>query len=85
MILEYNSSVLVTAGWRSISITAEATPSGTGKKAEVVKVLEIDGEDPTGYHSRTGSKRQTFNADYIANREMGAVKIVSKCNIIKES
>ena len=80
--IKYNSSVLVNAGWRSIEITAKAELSKTGKKAQVVEVLDIDGEGVTGYASRTGAKRQTYHVGGIAMRELGATKIISKCEVL---
>lgn len=80
MIIEYNTSVMVPAGWRSVTITAKVEPI-TPKRVKVVEVLEIDGEQPCGYTSRTGAKRQTYNARSIALREIDKVKILSKCSI----
>ena len=80
--IKYNASVLVNAGWRSIEITAKAELSKTGKKAQVVEVLDIDGEGVTGYASRTGAKRQTYHVGGIAMRELGATKIISKCEVL---
>ena len=82
VIIKYNSAVLVNAGWRSIEITAKAELSKTGKKAQVVEVLDIDGEGVTGYASRTGAKRQTYHVGGIAMRELGATKIISKCEVL---
>lgn len=76
--IEYTASVLVDAGWRSIRIEAIATLSKTGKKCTVDEVISIDGETPSGYKTRTGAKRQRYSADYVASREVGATKIVSK-------
>lgn len=76
--IEYIASVLVDAGWRSIRVEALATLSKTGKKCIVDEVTAIDGENPTGHKSRTGANRQRYSADYIASREVGATKIVSK-------
>ena len=82
MIIEYNTSVMVAAGWRSVTIKALVEPI-TAKRVKVVEVLEIDGKEPCGYTSRTGAKRQTYNARGIALREMYKVKILSKCTILE--
>ena len=81
MIIKYISSVFTQAGWRSVTITAQANQISPGM-AQVVKVTEIDGDAPTGYTSRTGSKRQTYNAAGIAAREIGAKKRISTCKIM---
>lgn len=80
-IIEYNASVMVAAGWRSVTIKAEAEKTSE-KMAKVVKVLTIDGEAPNGYTSRTGAKRQTYNASGIALREEGKSKRLSACLIL---
>jgi hypothetical protein len=49
--------------------------------ARVIKVIAIDGETPDGYTSRTGAKRQTYNAAGVAKREIGAKKRLSACAI----
>lgn len=84
MKIKYKSAVMVAAGWRSVVITAEVKPVSV-KRAEVAKVLEIDGKAPTGYTSRTGANRQKYNAAAIAAREVGKVKILSKCFVIAET
>ena len=81
MIIEYTSSVFTQAGWRSVTITANADKISAGM-AQVVKVTEIDGDAPTGYTSRTGAKRQTYNAAGIAAREIGAKKRISTCRVM---
>lgn len=83
LIIEYNSSVYVPAGWRSVTIIARARRTSP-KMAEVVEVLEIDGEAPTGYTSRTGAKRQRYHAAGIAQREVGARKRLGTCYIVEE-
>lgn len=80
IIIKYNSSVMVPAGWRHVTIKAEAEKTSE-KMATIVKVLEIDGEEPTGYTSRTGAKRQTYHAAGIAQREIGTKKRLSACVI----
>lgn len=79
--INYNASVMVPAGWRNVTITALAEKTSE-KMAKVVEVLEIDGEIPNGYASRTGSKRQKYHATGIALREIGKAKRLSSCEII---
>jgi hypothetical protein len=76
--IKYKTAVMVPAGWRSVMITAQAEQISV-KRAQVVEVVAIDGESPDGYTSRTGAKRQTYNAAGIAEREKGKIKILSKC------
>ena len=80
--IEYSASVMVPAGWRSVTITAEAEKTSE-KMAKVINVIAIDGEEPNGYTSRTGAKRQTYNASGIARREVGSKKRLSSCKIIE--
>lgn len=79
--ISYNSSVLVDAGWRHVTITAIAERI-SDKRAQVIEVIEIDGEPVSANMSRTGAKRQQYNGAGIAKREVDKVKILSKCNII---
>ena len=81
MRIEYKSSVMVAAGWRSVTITAEAE-SLSPKMAIVTDVLAIDGEEPNGYASRTGANRQKYNASAIAKREVGVKKRLSSCEVL---
>lgn len=83
IVIEYKASVMVAAGWRSVWIKAEALKLSE-KRAEVARVLTIDDEAPTGYASRTGAKRQRYNAAGIAQREVGKVKILSKCHTVED-
>jgi hypothetical protein len=78
---EYNSSVLVGAGWRSVTIKAELEKI-TEKRAKVSRVLEVDGETSLGWTSRTGARRQQYNSASTASRETGKVKIISKLNVL---
>jgi hypothetical protein len=80
MQLTYTASVFTQAGWRGVTITAEAEQISAGM-ARVIKVIAIDGETPDGYTSRTGAKRQTYNAAGVAKREIGAKKRLSACAI----
>lgn len=80
--INYASSVFTAAGWRSVAITAMAEQISPGM-AKVIAVTEIDGDEPTGYKSRTGAKRQQYNASSIASREIGAKKRISTCKILE--
>jgi len=79
--IKYSTSVLVNAGWRSINITAKAEMISP-KKAKIIEVTDVDGEGVTGYASRTGANRQKYNVSYIASREIGNTKILSKCDVL---
>ena len=81
IIIKYNASVLVDAGWRSVIIEAEAEKISE-KMVVVIDVLDIDGESPKRNQSRTGAKRQTYNGENIAKREIGKKKRLSSCEII---
>ena len=76
--ITYKSSVFTPAGWRSVVVTAKAEML-SAKRATVVEVVDIDGEGNSGYASRTGAKRQQYNVGGTAMREVGAVKLLSKC------
>ena len=82
MKITYNASVFTSAGWRSVTITAKVSKISE-KRGKVCEVLLIDGELPTGYLSRTGAKRQTYNAHGVGLREVGKIKILSKCDILE--
>lgn len=76
-IVKYNSSAIVSAGWRKITIEAEVEVE---KKMAVVKnVLKINGEEPAVYQERIGSKPQTHSARAIALMEVGFKKRLSSC------
>ena len=77
----YTASVLVPAGWRSVSITAK-TEKTSEKRVKVVEVTDVDGLGSSGYGSRTGAKRQTFHVGGIAAREVGKIKNISSLNLI---
>ena len=81
MTIKYNASVYTQAGWRGVTITALADQISKGM-AQVLRVLEIDGEAPVGYKSRTSAKRQTYHAAGIALREVGAKKRISACEVV---
>ena len=78
--LNYTASVFTAAGWRNVTITADADQTSAGM-ATVTRVTAIDGEAPTYGMSRTGAKRQSFNGQAIAKREAGARKRLSACAI----
>ena len=82
MIIKYNSSVFTPAGWRHEEITARVVKI-SDKRAEVLEVLDIGGNGNHGYVSRTGAKRQQYNAGGVAKREVGKIKILSKCMIVE--
>jgi len=52
------------------------------KMAEVVTVVDIDGNGACGYASRTGAKRQRYHVGGIAKREIGKKKRISTCAVI---
>jgi hypothetical protein len=80
MIISYHSSVMVDAGWRSVSITAKADKISE-KMAVITEVIDIGGNGSCGYASRTGAKRQRYHVGGIANREIGKRKRLSSCKI----
>jgi len=80
--IEYNASVMTLAGWRGVTITAKAVPV-TKAMAEVVEVIEIDGETPHQHMSRTGAARQRYNGNSIAEREKGKRKRLSACKVVE--
>lgn len=79
--ITYTTSVLTAAGWRPVTICAEAEKMSAAM-ARVVRVLTIDGNEPTGYTSRTGANRQRYNAAGIARREVGTRKRISACKVL---
>jgi len=84
MIIRYTTSVFTPAGWRSEQVTARAEPI-SDKRARVTDVIDIGGNGATGYGSRTGAKRQRYHVGGVAQREIGATKILSKTTIIEEA
>ena len=78
--IKYSASVFTQAGWRNVTIEASAEQVSAGM-AKVIEVLTIDGDAPIGYTSRTGAKRQTYHAAGIAQREVGAKKRLSSCEV----
>lgn len=79
--ITYTASVFTPAGWRSVRITATADRISAGM-ARVTAVTAIDGDKPTCGMSRTGAKRQTYNGAGIAQREIGARKRLSACQVL---
>ena len=79
--IKYTASVFTGAGWRSVTVAAEADQISAGMAA-VARVITIDGEAPRAGMSRTGAKRQQYNGQAIAKREIGARKRLSACAVI---
>lgn len=79
--VKYNASVLVNAGWKSVEITAKAEKISE-KRCTITEVVDVDGEGTSGYASRTGAKRQQYNVGYIAGREVGLTKVISKLTVL---
>lgn len=79
--IDYSASVFTPAGWRNVTITAEAEQTSKAM-ATVTKVTAIDGEDPAYGMSRTGARRQQYNGKAIAEREVGARKRLSACAVL---
>jgi hypothetical protein len=80
--IDYTASVFTPAGWRSVTITAEAEKVSAGM-ATVTRVTAIDGEAPRYGMSRTGARRQQYNGAGIAQREVGTRKRLSACRLIE--
>jgi len=81
IVIKYNTSVFTPAGWRGEVVTAHAEKISE-KRARVVSVIDIGENGNSGYGSRTGAKRQAYNVGGVAMREIGAVKILSKCEAV---
>lgn len=81
MMILYSVGAFTRAGWRQVSICAQAENT-TPKMARVLYVVSIDGKPAMGWHSRTGAKRQQYDASSIAAREIGAIKRLSSCVIV---
>ena len=82
MKIEYTASVHTPAGWRGVTIAADAERVSAGY-ARVLAVLAIDGENPRPGMSRTGARRRQFNGAGVAAREVGALKRLSACNVLE--
>lgn len=74
--IEYKSAVNTPAGHRSVYIIAEAKKLSE-KRCEVINVISIDGEAPSKVMSRTGAKRQQYDGNYYADKEVGKKKNIS--------
>jgi hypothetical protein len=79
--IKYTTSVFTAAGWRSVTVAAEADQISAGM-ATVTRITGIDGEAPSAGMSRTGARRQQYNGQAIAKREIGARKRLSACALI---
>jgi hypothetical protein len=82
MQIRYSTAVYTPAGWRSEVVTAQAEAISP-KRLRVVAVMDIGGNGSTGYASRTGAKRQQYSVGGIAKREVGAVKLLGKVEVIE--
>jgi len=82
MQIRYNTSVFTPAGWRSETVTAQAEAISP-KRLRVVAVMDIGGNGSTGYASRTGAKRQQYSVGGVAKREVGAVKLLGKVEVVE--
>ena len=82
MQIRYNTAVFTPAGWRSETVTAQAEAISP-KRLRVVAVLDIGGNGSTGYGSRTGAKRQQYHVGGVAKREVGAVKLLGKVEVVE--
>lgn len=78
--IKYTTGVYTAAGWRSVTVTAEAERTSAGM-ATVTRVTAIDGDAPAGTMSRTGAQRQQYHGTGVAAREVGARKRLSSCSI----
>ena len=79
--IKYNGTVLTQAGFRSVEMTAKAEKISE-KRAKVLEVLEIDGEEVKANMSRTGANRQKFYGIGAAAREQGKTKNLSTCEVV---
>ena len=77
MIIKYETAVFTPAGWRSETVTARVELLSP-KRGKVVDVIDVGGNGVSGYASRTGAKRQQYSVGGVAQRELGAIKILSK-------
>jgi hypothetical protein len=82
MKIKYNTSVFTPAGWRDEVVTAQAEAISP-KRLRVVSVEDIGGNGCTGYGSRTGAKRQAYHVGGVAKREVGAVKLLGKVEVLE--
>lgn len=82
MQIRYSTSVFTPAGWRNETVTAQAEAISP-KRLRVVAVLDIGGNGSTGYGSRTGAKRQQYHVGGVAKREVGAIKLLGKVEVVE--
>ena len=82
MIIKYNTAVFTPAGWRSEQVTARVELLSP-KRGKVIDVIDIGGNGSTGYASRTGAKRQQYSVGGVAKRELGAIKLLGKVEVIE--
>ena len=82
MQIRYSTSVFTPAGWRSEVVTAQAEAISP-KRLRVTSVDDIGGNGSTGYASRTGAKRQQYSVGGVALREVGAVKLLGKVEVVE--
>jgi hypothetical protein len=75
--VRYTTGVLTPAGWRSEIVTA-IVEQISDKRAKVVEVLDIGGNGKSGYASRTGANRQRYSVGYVAESQIGKIKIISR-------
>ncbi len=79
--IKYNGTVLTPAGFRGVEMTAKAEQISP-KRAKVLEVIAIDGEEVKANMSRTGANRQKFYGYGAAEREEGNIKNLSACTIV---
>ncbi len=79
--IKYNGTVLTPAGFRSVEMTANAEKISE-KRARVLEVLTINGEEVRANMSRTGANRQKFYGIGAASREEGKTKNLSTCKLV---
>lgn len=82
MIIKYKTSVFTPAGWRDELVTARVELLSP-KRGKVVDVIDVGGNGSTGYASRTGAKRQQYHVGGVAKREVGAVKLLGKVEVVE--
>lgn len=82
MIIKYSTAVFTPAGWRSETVTARVELLSP-KRGKVVDVIDVGGNGSTGYASRTGAKRQQYHVGGVAKREVGAVKLLGKVEVVE--
>lgn len=79
--IKYNGSVLTPAGFRGVNFEALAEKISE-KRARVIEVLAIDGEEIKSNMSRTGAKRQRFWGVGAGERQVSKLKNLSSCEVI---